>query len=434
MNVISYTKQSTMKDSGVDWLGDIPSSWKVVKLRFIADITTGDKDTENNEPDGQYPFYVRSQTVERISSFSHDGEAILTAGDGVGVCKVWHYALGKFDFHQRVYMLYNFRDVDGRYLFHYIKNNFIHDVLKQSLKSTVDSLRRPMFLDFPVALPAMEDQKRIAAFLDHQTGLIDQLIEKNTKLLELLDVQRKAIINEAVTKGLDPKAPMKNSGVEWLGEVPRHWRPVKIKYLFEFQSGATPSTKNPAYWNGTIPWVSSKDMKTKYIERTEDYITEEGLANSSCSLIVPGSVIVVSRSGILQRTIPVAINRVPLVVNQDQKVLTPKGACSAEFFYHYVKGNEPILLNEWIKAGATVESIEIGAFMDHAVHIPPVAEQKEIVNHLIDRTKTMDEVRQRIEQQNVLLGDYRQSLISEAVTGKIDLREWAPAPQQTVEP
>ena len=281
-------------------------------------------------------------------------------------------------------------------------------------------------LKFPC--PPLEEQRQIAAYLDHTTALIDQLIAKNEQLITLLDDQRKAIINEAVTKGLDPKVPMKDSGIGWLGAVPEHWHAVKIKHLFDFQSGATPSTKIPAFWNGTIPWVSSKDMKTKYLERTEDYITEEGLANSSCSLIEPGAVIMVSRSGILQRTLPVAINKVPLVVNQDQKVLRPRGECSAEFFYHYVKGNEPNLLREWIKSGTTVESIEIDTFMDHKIHLPPLKEQDAIVAHLLGKTQGIEEAQQRAAQVKDLLATYRQSIISEAVTGKIDLREWEPAP------
>lgn len=192
-----------LKESGIEWLGKVPEHWEVVKLRYLADITTGDKDTENREDNAQYPFFVRSQTIERISSYSYDGEAILTAGDGVGVCKVWHYINGKFDYHQRVYMMYNFRKVTGIYLFNFMKENFINEVLKLSAKSTVDSLRRPMFLDFPVAVPPLVEQNSIIQFLNKKQVAIDNSVKGITFSIEKLKEYRQSLISEAVTGKID---------------------------------------------------------------------------------------------------------------------------------------------------------------------------------------------------------------------------------------
>ena len=189
-----------LKDSGIEWLGEIPEHWEVKKLRYLCKITTGGKDTENREDDGEFPFFVRSQTVEKISTYSYDGEAILTAGDGVGVCKVWHHIIGKFDFHQRVYMMYDFDGISGSYLFHYMKENFIHDVLKKSAKSTVDSLRRPMFLEFSVTFPKREaEQKEIVKYIENEIARIDTKVEKTKKLIDLLTEYRTALISEVVT-------------------------------------------------------------------------------------------------------------------------------------------------------------------------------------------------------------------------------------------
>ena len=110
MTLLQY---GVYKDSGVEWLGDVPKHWETRRLRFLCDISTGDKDTVNAIGDGAFPFFVRSQTVERINTFSADCEAVLTAGDGVGVGKVFHYHVGKFDYHQRVYAFTNFRQVSG---------------------------------------------------------------------------------------------------------------------------------------------------------------------------------------------------------------------------------------------------------------------------------------------------------------------------------
>ncbi|MCD6397595.1 MAG: restriction endonuclease subunit S, partial [Spirochaetaceae bacterium] len=148
-----YKIYSEYKDSGVEWLGDLPSEWAVKKLKFICNVKTGTKDTVNAVENGQYPFFVRSQTIERINSIGANCEAVLTAGDGVGVGKVFHYFSGEFDFHQRVYMLNNFTNVYGKFVYYYLSNNFYKVALEGNAKSTVDSLRLPQFLNFEFSLP-----------------------------------------------------------------------------------------------------------------------------------------------------------------------------------------------------------------------------------------------------------------------------------------
>ncbi|WP_264509962.1 restriction endonuclease subunit S [Flavobacterium sp. N1719] len=199
-----------MKDSGIEWLGEIPAHWEVKRMRYLSDITTGGKDTENREDDGIYPFYVRSQTVERISTYSFDGEAILTAGDGVGVCKVWHYVNEKFDFHQRVYMLSNFRGVLGKYLFYYLKENFGKEVMKLSAKSTVDSLRRPMFQNFLVCFGTIEEQNEIIHTIEKEEYRIQTIIEKTQQEIELLKEYKTALISEVVTGKVDVREEVLN--------------------------------------------------------------------------------------------------------------------------------------------------------------------------------------------------------------------------------
>lgn len=199
-----------MKDSGIEWLGEIPENWELKRMKYLCDVTTGGKDTENREDDGEYPFFVRSQTIERISSYSFDGEAILTAGDGVGVCKVWHYVNEKFDFHQRVYMMCNFQPVLGKYLFYYLKENFGKEVMKLSAKSTVDSLRRPMFQNFMVCFGSLEEQKQIISHIEIEELRIETLISKSHQEIELLKEYKTALISEVVTGKVDVRDYSKN--------------------------------------------------------------------------------------------------------------------------------------------------------------------------------------------------------------------------------
>jgi len=265
------------KDSGIEWIGEIPKHWVLLRMKYLCEITTGNKDTEDREENGEYPFFVRSPNVERISSFSFDGEAILTAGDGVGVCKVFHYYKGKFDFHQRVYKLSIFKNVIGKYLFYYIKENFIKVVKKISAKSTVDSLRLHMFQNFLIAIGSEEEQTQIAKYLDYKTSLIDKLIEKNEKLIELLEEKRSAIINQAVIKGLNPDVKMKDSGIEWIGEIPEHWKSTNLKHTTnKITDGShfSPATVEDGYPYITVMNISNNSIdfeNCKYIA-LEDYV------------------------------------------------------------------------------------------------------------------------------------------------------------------
>ena len=192
-----------MKGSGVEWLGDVPKHWEIRRLKALCDIQTGDKDTVNAVPGGEYPFFVRSQNVERINSYTFDCEAVLTAGDGAGVGKVFHYADGKFDFHQRVYMMNNFRLITGKWFFRYLSALFSKVALDGSAKSTVDSLRMPLFMGFLVTVPPRDEQIAITSFLDQETARIDNLIAHAQAELALLREYRSSLISAAVTGQLD---------------------------------------------------------------------------------------------------------------------------------------------------------------------------------------------------------------------------------------
>lgn len=192
-----------MKDSGVEWLGEVPKSWSTKRLRFVCDVTTGSRDTVNATEDGAYPFYVRSQEVARIDTYSADCEAVLTAGDGAGVGKVYHYANGKFDLHQRVYMMHNFRHVRGKFFFHYLSSLFAAVALDGGAKSTVDSLRMPVFNNFQITVPGPSEQDRIIEFVEERSARIDTLIAKTERSIELLREHRTALITAAVTGKID---------------------------------------------------------------------------------------------------------------------------------------------------------------------------------------------------------------------------------------
>ncbi|WP_201576378.1 restriction endonuclease subunit S [Psychrobacter immobilis] len=188
-----------MKDSGIDWIGDIPEHWEIKKLKFLCDFDTGNKDTVNAIDDGKYPLFVRSPNIEGINEYTHDCEAVLTAGDGAGVGKVFHYYVGKFCFHQRVYMFNNFREVSGKYFYLYFLSLFHNVALDGSAKSTVDSLRRSMISNFMFVIPKTNEQEYIVEYIEKVTDAIDLSINSFKNQIERLKEYKTILINQAVT-------------------------------------------------------------------------------------------------------------------------------------------------------------------------------------------------------------------------------------------
>jgi len=195
--------KAPMKNSGVEWLGEVPEHWEIKRLKYLCDIQTGSRNTENAIDNGKYPFFVRSQTVERINSKTFNCEAVLTAGDGVGVGKVYHYVNGEFDFHQRVYMLNKFKLTNGKFIFNYLEQNFYKVAMAGQAKSTVDSLRLPLFLNFEVTVPPEKEQEDIIEYIGHIKETFDTLMNKANKSIVLIKERKTALISAAVTGKID---------------------------------------------------------------------------------------------------------------------------------------------------------------------------------------------------------------------------------------
>lgn len=194
--MVAEQKHTAFKQTEV---GEIPVDWEVDEIQSVANITTGAKNTQDRISNGTFPFFVRSQIVERINSFSFDGEAVLTAGDGVGTGKVFHYINGKFDFHQRVYKISGFSEeqLDGYFFYLYFSQNFFSRIMQMTAKSSVDSVRREMIAKMLIPLPLKSEQIAIATALTDADALITRL--------DKLIAKKKAIKQGAMQELLRPK-------------------------------------------------------------------------------------------------------------------------------------------------------------------------------------------------------------------------------------
>ncbi len=217
---------------------------------------------------------------------------------------------------------------------------------------------------------------------------------------------------------------MKPSGVDWLGDVPEHWLIEKLKFSVGIVGGGTPNTSVKEYWDGDIPWVSPKDMKFEVITSTEDCITQKGLEESATNLIDEGEILIVVRSGILQHSIPVAINEKTVSLNQDMKaIIADRKKFIPEFLKEIIWSNQKSLLPIWSKPGCTVESIETDFMLNTRIALPPIDEQKNILKKIRDEKAPIEKMIKACSASIDIYAEYRGVLITSAVTGKIDVRD-----------
>jgi len=422
---VKYSKYPNYKDSGVDWLGEIPEHWIHTRLKFLTSITTGDKDTENKEPEGEYPFFVRSKTIERINSYSYDGEAILTAGDG-DIGKIFHYINGKFDYHQRVYMFYKFLGVKGLFLYYYLLENLSKEVIKLSAKTTVDSLRLPMLQNFVVSVPPLQEQQTIANYLDKATAKIDTLIEKQTKLIELLREKRQAVISTAVTRGLDNTVAMKDSGVEWLGEIPEGWISTKVKNML-----STPITdgphETPEFLDEGVPFISAEAISKGFLNfsKIRGHISDE--ANRVYSLKYSPMLhdVYMIKSGATTGVTAMVEDRVNFNIWSPLAVFRSNTKLNPYYLLNYLRSSNFQKAVELYWSYGTQQNIGMNVLENLYIAVPPIEEQQAIADYLDDKTLKIDTLVTKATKAIELLKEKRTALISATVTGKIDVREAA---------
>ena len=439
--VAKYQRYAEYKDSGVEWLGEIPHEWRTSQLKRVACFITGMTPSTSvlaycSDDISEYEW-VRPEDIRENVEFVQCTKYLTKLGwetqraipsKSVLLCCIGTIGKAAYNSYplttnQQITSVV-LKNSSSKYYF-YLLLAARTELEQMATGNVVKILNSERLGKLPIPVLSAQEAQKIANFLDHETTKIDSLIEKQKQLIQLLKEKRQAVISHAVTKGLDPSVKMKDSGVEWLGEVPEHWKLVPLKYLCSFSGGGTPSKDNLSYWtDGDIPWVSPKDMKTFWIKETQDYITEKAIKESSTNMVEPNSLLMVVRSGILQRTIPIAINKVSVTMNQDMKALKFGNRVLVEYIADLIHGNTSELLLEWSKEGATVESIEHEYLANSIIPVPPIEEQQSITALV---AKKMDVYRQltcKAESQILLLQERRTVLISAAVTGKIDVRNW----------
>jgi type I restriction enzyme S subunit len=345
-----------------------------------------------------FPYYGATGQVGYIDDYLTDGEFVLLGEDAAPFLEptkdVAYLIQGKTWVNNHAHILSSL--TNNKFLLHYLNQFNYKDYVSGTtrLKLTQGSLK-----SIPVKLPPLPEQRAIVKKLESLFSSLDAGVADLKKAQQQLKIYRQAVLKKAF-EGITETIILNDAGA-WKG-------------------GGTPSTKNKDFWeNGNINWVSSQDVKTKYIEDTERKITSIAIENSSTKWIEKNALLFVVRSGILRRIFPIAIAKVDLCVNQDIQALTLNEKYLTEFVYWYLMGNEYDIRHNCAKDGTTVESIDVSKLKKYRLPTCTLNEQKEIVKQIESRLSVCDSIEQNIKESLVKAEALRQSILKKAFEGNL---------------
>lgn len=303
----------------------------------------------------------------------------------------------------------------------------IENQIKISGKGSImHGLNSSIVKSLTLPLPSPSEQETILNFLDHETAKIDTLIDKQQQLMKLLKEKRQAVISHSVTKGLNSKAPMRDSGVEWLGEVPKHWPMPKISQLGRVLNGSTPDKTNLSYWeDGTIPWLASGCLNSEIVNEPSLLISEGAYQNCSVELI-PANSLLVGMVGQGKTRGTSAILAIDSCINQNMAAIIPGEKVQVRFLYFLFQAMYEDLRE--LGRGGNQAALNCEIIGSIRVPLPPNDEQTAVIDMLDGLLVKLNNADNLGAKQIELLQERRTALISAAVTGKIDVRNWQ-APQ-----
>ncbi|MCS5692104.1 restriction endonuclease subunit S [Cyanobium sp. FGCU-6] len=431
---MSFPRYPAYKPSGVEWLGEVPEHWEVTKLGRICKFESGKAHEPFIDDDGEF-ICVNSRFISTEGKTVKNCRENLSPALRNDVLAVMSdlpngRALGKAFFveedqiyavNQRVCRLIPV-NVTPRLLFWLVNRNpgllWFDDGVNQT------HIPNSGFTKLVIALPGNGEQGLIATFLDRETAKIDALIAEQQRLIELLQEKRQAVISHAVTKGLNPDAPMKDSGVEWLGEVPEHWAVWKTSQLLNgIGSGTTPKSDTIEFYeDGAIPWVVTGDLNDSLLCACQNRITEKAMAEHTTLKLYPAGSVAVAMYG---ATIGKAsVLDFEATVNQACCVLPPSRLILGKYLLGFILAAREHLLS--VATGGGQPNINQDIIRSLRVPLPSLDEQFVIVGHIENVTGEVDSLLDMSNQQIHLLQERRSALISAAVTGQIDVRGLVP--------
>ena len=428
------------KDSGHSWIGSIPEHWEMHYLRGISNsfrkgngITKEDLNSEGDiacvrygDLYTKYDHYLTTvecrTNVSKIQNpvyasygdiyFTCSGEDVEAIGKSIAFLSEEPCLVGG----DLIIMKHS---QDPKYL-GYSLDSYVSQKQKSLGKSKLKVVHISVkdLKNIVVPLPPLAEQEAIAAYLDKKCGEIDELIEVEQQMISDLESYRQSVITEAVTHGLNPDAPLKDSGTLWIGKVPEHWNLIPVQHFFEFRNGYTPSKANSSFWtNGSIPWFRMEDIRKsgRFLKKSLQYITPEAMNNGG-TFEAGSFILAICTASIGEHAILIADS----LANQQFTNLKIRKSLidlvETKYIFYYM-----FILGRFCKDTAIVTTFpyaDMAGVKNFSVPKPPLAEQQEIADYLDAKCADIDDLIKVKQEKIETLKQYRQSLIFEAVTGK----------------
>nr|WP_208492116.1 restriction endonuclease subunit S [aff. Roholtiella sp. LEGE 12411] len=444
-----YQGYEKYNDSGVEWLGKIPEYWKAVRLKHITNqIIDGAHFTPTYVNEG-IPFLrvtdivgaknnsINMNNIKFIPEGEHNilsirckpekGDLLYSKNGTIGVPRIVDWAFDFSIFVSLCLIKVRKQKLNVEFLQYYLLGKLTETQINIGAKSnTVSNLHLDKIKEFWTTLPPLDEQEAIARFLDYKTKQIDGLIKKKETLIQKLDEKRTALISHAVTKGLDPNVPMKDSSIEWLGEIPKHWEVMHLKRKAQVRGGVAKGRKLDKEKTLELPYLRVANVQDgyidishiSYIEVLHNEIERYSLHDGDILMNEGGDNDKLGRGAVWKAEINPCLhqNHVFSVRPNDKRMsswIALLTSSSYAKFYFFSRAKQSTNL-------ASISSTNIKLF---PAIFPPKSERQEIINHISNITAQIDHQKTNIKEAIELLKEYRIALITNAVTGKIDVRQ-----------
>ena len=403
-----------MKDSGVEWLGEIPKGWNVKKGKALYSITTGKLDANAEEPTGIYPFFTCSMFPKKINQYAFDCEALLVAGNGV--VGFTQYYKGKFNAYQRTYVLSDFHNIYPLFLKYYVSNNLKREVEQSSVGSVIQFIKLGDLQNFNIAFPEYKEQEKITEYLEMKCQKIDHIIEKTKSSIVEYKKFKQSIITQAVTKGIVPERLMKECDINWIGKIPQDWKVQRGKNLFiEINERSTTGEEElltVSHITGVTP-RKNKNVNMFMSESLVDYkICHEGDIAANTMWMWQGAIGVSKYYGVIS----------PSYNTYRQKSDT----YDADYLEYLLRIPQLVATYAAHSTGITASRLRLypQGFFSILFPVTPRKEQQEIAVYLNKKIPQIDQLIIKKEKFVDELKSYKRSLIYEYVTGKKEVPEF----------
>ena len=431
-----------MKPSGIDWIGEIPCSWNIKRIKYLAQLKgrIGWQGLTSDEYTDVGPFLITGVdfsngginwencvhiTEERWAEAPEihikNGDLLITKDGTVGKVAIVENLQGKASLNSGVLLIKTSNDYNKKFLYWALLSEefWTWFRLKNAGNSTIVHLYQNDFAEFSYTFPDATEQQAIADFLDKECAQIDSIAADLEKQIALLQQYKKSLITETVTKGLDKSVPMKDSGVEWIGEIPEYWRLKRLKYIAKLKTGTTPpGNEGINYDENGINWFTPSDfLPNMQLDTSEKYIDRETIRYENIQTYPRGSVLLVAIGATVGK---IGISKNNAYSNQQITAVIPQHI-SGNYLLYYLASKSPYIKDNALYT--TLPIINNSYLQNITIVVPPTTEQEKIVEFLNRKCSIIDEL---IEDKNKLLlrlQQHKKSLIYECVTGKKRVKE-----------